>query len=68
MEIKLAVAINFFSKYSNEECTMHTKRDSIEIMIGKEADETTKEFFDLLFQRYQERSKQSMRFFLGIGF
>ena len=44
MEIKLAVAINFFSKYSNEECTMHTKRDSIEIMIGKEAEKPLKNF------------------------
>ena len=33
---------------------MHTTSDSIEIMIGTEADEIIEELFDSLLQRYQE--------------
>ena len=60
-KIKLAMVIKFFCKNSNEARTMHTKIDSIKIMIGKETDETTKESFDLLLQRYQEKLEQSTR-------
>ena len=34
-------------------CVMYSKSDSIEIMINDEADETIKELFDSLKNRYQ---------------
>ena len=36
---------------------MHSKTDSIEIMINDEADKVLKEIFDLLKYRYQNNSK-----------
>ena len=38
---------------------MHSKSDSIEIMINHEADEVIKEFFDFLKNRY-ENNLESM--------
>ena len=41
-KIQLIMVINFISsKDSDETCTTHTKRDSIEIMIGNEKNEIT---------------------------
>ena len=43
------MAINYFySKNSTETRIMHTKSDSIEIMIGNETDEIIEELFDSL--------------------
>ena len=53
---------NFMSsKDSDETRAMHTKSNSIEIMIGNETDEIIRELFESLLQRYQERSEESMR-------
>ena len=38
---------------NNEEREMHSKRDTIEVMISDEADVVTRELFDLLKNRYQ---------------
>ena len=47
--------INFISsKDSNETCTIHTKSDNIEIMIGSETDEIIKNLFESLLQKYYE--------------
>ena len=49
------MAISFiYSKGSDETCTMHTKSDNIDIMIGSETDEIIKELFESLLQRYQK--------------
>ena len=54
-KIQLTKEINFISsKDSNETCTMHSKSDNIEIMIGNKTDEIIKKLFESFFQRYQE--------------
>lgn len=46
-KIKLAIAINFISsKDTDDECVMHSKCDSIEIIIYDKADENVKENFE----------------------
>ena len=53
------MAINFISsKGSDETCTMHTKSDNIEIMMGSETNEIVKELFESLLQRYQEELEE----------
>ena len=48
-EIHLTMVIDFFSsKHSEETCTMRTKSDNIEIMMGSETDETIEELFESL--------------------
>ena len=43
------MVINFISsKDSDEICTMRTKNNNIEIMIGNETDEITEEIFESL--------------------
>ena len=55
------MSINFISsKDSDETCTIHTKRDNIEIMIGSETDEIIDELFKSFLQRYQE-GEESMK-------
>ena len=45
----LTMVINFiFSKDSDEICTMHTKINNIEIMMGSETDEIIEELFEPL--------------------
>ena len=59
---QLTIAINFTSfKDSNETCTMHTKSNNIDIMMGNETDETIEELFEYLLQRYQEGLEESMK-------
>ena len=61
-KIQLTMANNlFYSKDSEETCTLNTKRDNIEIMMSNETDEIIKEFFESLLQRYQDQLEQSMR-------
>ena len=53
--VELMMAINFMSskdsKDSNETCTMYTKSNNIEIMIGTETDKIIKELFDSLLHK-----------------
>ena len=61
-KIHLTMAINFISsKDYDETCTMHTKSNNVEIMIGSKTDEIIKELFKSIFQRYQEGLEESMR-------
>ena len=51
--------INFVSsKDADEIRTTDTKSNNIEIMMGTEADESIKEFFESLVQRYQKVSEE----------
>ena len=61
-KIHLTMSINFISSKedSDETCTMCTKSDNIEIMMGSETDEITGLFKSLL-QGYQEGLEESMR-------
>ena len=62
-KIELTREINFMSsKGSKETRTMHTKSNNIEIMIGNETDEITKERFDSLLQEgLEEGLEESMK-------
>ena len=61
-KILLTIAINFISsKDSDETCTVHTKSNNVEIMIGSETDEIIEELFISILQRYQEGLEESMR-------
>ena len=55
LKVELMMAINFMSpkdsKDSNETCTMYTKSNNIEIMIGTETDKIIKELFDSLLHK-----------------
>ena len=55
-KIHLTMGINFTSSKedSDETRTMHTKSDTIEIMMGSETEEIIEELFKSLLQRYQE--------------
>ena len=57
------MTINFisFKKDSDETCTVRSKSDNIEIMVGRETDEIIKELFKSLLKRYQERLEEPMR-------
>ena len=56
------MAINFISSQDfNETCTMHTKSDDIEIMVGSETDEIITEHCELLLKRYQEGLEESIQ-------
>ena len=61
-KIQLTMAINFiFSKDSDETRTMHTKSNTVEIMMGTETDEIIKDLFESFLQKYQEGLEESMR-------
>ena len=65
-KIQLTMTINFISsKNSDETRNMHTKSNSIEIMVGIETDEIIEELFKSLLQRYQEGLEESVK---GIEF
>ena len=56
------MAINFISsKDSDETCTMHTKGNNVEIMMGSETDEIIEELSESFLQKYQEGLEKSMR-------
>ena len=61
-KIHLTMAIDFTSSKENSDqtCTMRTKSDNIEIMMGNETDEII-ELFESLLKRYQEGLEESMR-------
>ena len=61
-KIQLTMAINFISsKDSDENRTMHTKSNNVEIMIGSEIDEIIEVLFEFFLQKYQEGLDESMR-------
>ena len=67
-KIELTMAIDFmFSKDSksykdsNENSSLHTKRDNIETIIGNETNKIIEEFFDSRLERCQEGLKESMK-------
>ena len=61
-KIRLTMAINFISSTdSDKTCTMHTKSNNVEIMVGSETDEIIEEFFESLLQLYQKNLEKSMR-------
>ena len=63
-KMQLAFAINFISsKDINEERTMHSKGDDIEVMTYDGANEVIEEIFESLFSRYQiglEKQRETM--------
>ena len=62
--MQLAIAINFISsKDIDEERTMHSKGDNIEVMTYDGANEVIEEIFESLFLRYQislEKQQETM--------
>ena len=61
-KIQLTISISFLSsKDSDETHTMYTKSHNIEIVIGSETDDSRKELFESLLQKYQERLEEEMR-------
>ena len=62
--MQLAIAINFISsKDIDEERTMHSKGDNIEVMTYDGANEVIEEIFESLFSRYQiglEKQRETM--------
>ena len=56
------MTINFISsKDSDETGTMHTRRNNIEIMMGNERNEITKELFESFLQKRQEGLEKKIR-------
>ena len=56
------MTINFISSRESDEIRiMLTKSDNLHIMMGKGTNETIKEPFDSLLQRYQEGLEESLR-------
>ena len=54
--------INFISsKDSDKTCTMHTKSDNIEILMGSETHQIIEELSESLLHKYQEELEESMR-------
>ena len=61
-KIQLTMAINFiFSKDSDDTRTVHTKSNTVEIMMGSETDEIIKDLFESFLQKYQEGLEESTR-------
>ena len=61
-KIHLTIVINFFySKDSEETCTMYSKSDDLEVVMGKETDKIIEDLFDSFLQRYQKSLEESMR-------
>ena len=56
LKIQLTMEINIISSkpYSDETCTMHTKSNNVEIMMGSETEEVIKEIFEFLLKRYKK--------------
>ena len=61
-KIHLTMTISFFSsKNSEETCTMYSKSDNIEVMMGSETDEIIEELFDSFLQRCQKNFEELIR-------
>ena len=61
MQLTMAINFNSSKKDPDETCTMHTKSDNIEIMMGSETDEIIEELSESLLKRYREWLEESMR-------
>ena len=58
-KIHLTMAMDVFSsKDSEETCTMYSKSDNIEVIIGSETDEIIENLFDSFLQRYQKKFRR----------
>ena len=58
------MTIDFISsKDSDEICTVHTKSNNIEIVMGNETDQVIKELFESLLQKISRRIRRKMRGF-----
>ena len=56
------MSINLISsKDSDENRNMHKKIDNIEIMTGRETDDTIDELFKSILQKYQKGLEESMK-------
>ena len=53
--------MNIKLKDFNETCTMHTKSDNIEVMVGYETDQIIEKVFNSPLQRCQEVLEESIR-------
>ena len=61
-KIQLTIQINSISsKDSAETCTMYTKSDNVEIMLGSKTDDIITECFDSLLQKYQKKLEETLR-------
>ena len=61
-KIQLTMQINFISSKGSEEiCTISTKIDNIEIVIGNKTDDVIKELCESLLERYQEGLEEKMK-------
>ena len=62
-KIQLTMKINFVSSKDDfdETRTMHTKSDSVHILMGSETDEIIEKLFKSLLQNYQKDLEKSMR-------
>ena len=59
---QLATAINFISfKETNEEWTIHSENDNIEVMIYGNLNKIIEELFELVLSRYQIGLETQMR-------
>ena len=63
-KIQLSMTIDFISsKNSNEICTVHTRSNNIEIVMGNETDQVIKELFESLLQKISRRIRRKIRGF-----
>ena len=61
-KIQLTMSINFISsKDSDEIRNMHTKSDSIEIIIGSETNDVIEELRESILQNYHNNLEESMK-------
>ena len=61
-KIQLIMKINFISsKNFNETRVMYSKSDNVEIMMGVDGNEISKNLFNSILQRYQKGLQESMR-------
>ena len=60
-KIQLTMQITFFSSLDTGEiCTLASKSDNVEIVMGNEADDIIKEHFESFKKRYQEGLETKM--------
>ena len=57
----MAIIFIYSKNDSDETCTIRTKSDNIEIMMGSETDEIIEELFKSFLQIYQEGLEKSIR-------
>ena len=60
LKIQLTITINY-SKGTNEECAMNSKRNNIEIVICDKTDQVTEKLFKSVLARYQMSFEESIK-------